>query len=126
MAVWVRFPLRASPGDDRATRETTEAVNQLRKDFSERDALYRDIDDILFGRVPIDIPAAYRKTAIEVRTPLANHIANTVTAALSINPFTIQFRPVGFGDTYQQNATLNSRNQFEFVIGVSLLAFKAK
>lgn len=91
---------------DRATRETTDVVNQLRRDFRNRDDLYRDIDDILFGNVPIDIPAAYRKTAIEVRTPLANHIASTVTAALSINPFTIQFRPIGFGDTYQQNATL--------------------
>jgi hypothetical protein len=100
------FPLRDPGGDDRATRETTEVVNQLRRDFSERDALYRDIDDILFGNVPVDIPEAYRKTAIEVRTPLANHIASTVTAALSINPFSIQFRPIGFGDTYQQNATL--------------------
>ncbi len=99
------FPLRSGP-EDYASRETTEVVNQLRRDFSERDALYRDIDDILFGRVPVDIPEAYRKTAIEVRAPLAIHIANTVTAALSINPFSIQFRPIGFGDTYQQNATL--------------------
>lgn len=95
-----------STGSDRSVRETTEVVNQLRADFRNRDDLYRDIDDILFGNVPVEIPEAYRKTAIEVRTPLANHIASTVTAALSINPFTIQFRPIGFGDTYQQNATL--------------------
>jgi hypothetical protein len=95
--------------DDRRTRQTTEVVNQLRREFNERDALYRDIDDVLFGNVPVEIPDAYKKTAIEVRSPLALHIANTITAALSINPFTIQFRPIGFGDTYQQNATLRER-----------------
>lgn len=99
------FPVRGDKSD-LSVRPTLGLVNQLRRDFLYRDELYRDIDDILFGNVPIDIPEAYRKTAIEVRTPLANHIANTVTAALSINPFTIQFRPIGFGDTYQQNATL--------------------
>jgi len=93
-------------GDDVASRETLSVVNQLRKDFVARDELYQDIDDILFGNVPIEIPEAYRKTAIEVRAPLATHIASTVTAALSINPFTIQFRPIGFGDVYQENATL--------------------
>jgi hypothetical protein len=99
------FGVRANQ-DDWQSREALSMVNQLRRDFTARDALYRDIDDILFGNLPVDIPDAYRKTAIEVRTPLAMHIANTITAALSINPFTIQFRPIGFGDTYQQNATL--------------------
>jgi hypothetical protein len=99
------FGVRANQ-DDWQSREALSMVNQLRRDFTARDELYRDIDDILFGNLPVDIPDAYRKTAIEVRTPLAMHIANTITAALSINPFTIQFRPIGFGDTYQQNATL--------------------
>jgi hypothetical protein len=99
------FPLRGTD-QDRLSSEIGSVVSQLQQDFLARDELYQDIDDLLFGNLPVDIPEAYAKTAIEVRTPLAIHIANTVTAALSINPFTIQFRPIGFGDTYQQNATL--------------------
>jgi hypothetical protein len=96
------FPSRTGQGSEAAL----EVVNQLRRDFAQRDQLYADIDAVLYGELPVDIPEAYRKTAIEVRSPLAIHIANTVTAALSINPFSVQFRPVGFGDTYQENATL--------------------
>lgn len=85
-----------------------ELAEDLRHQFRERDELYSDIDAVLFGTLPIDIPEAYRKTAIEVRagSTLAMHIATTVTAALSVNPMTVQFKPVGFGDVYQQNATL--------------------
>src|SRR5436190_11875436 len=99
------FPTRTTD-DDRELRGTLEGINQLRYDFSARDDLYQDIDNLLAGKIPIEVPDAYRKTAIEVRTPLAVHITNTVASALSINPYTIQFRPIGFGDTYQQNATL--------------------
>ena len=89
---------------------TMELAEDLKQRFSDRDQLYRDIDAVLFGEVPVEIPEAYRKTAIEVRSPLALHIANTVCAALSTNPMTTSFRPIGFGDTYQANSTL--REQF--------------
>ncbi len=92
--------------DDHRVGALTDIIEQLRQDFAERDRLYRGIDDLLYGQVPVEIPDAYRKTAIEVRSPLAVHITNTITAALSVNPFTLQFEPTGFGDSRQENATL--------------------
>src|ERR1700752_119543 len=87
-------------------RATLELAQDLRQQFKERDELYTDIDAVLFGELPVEIPEAYRKTAIEVRSPLALHIAVTVTAALSVNPLGVVFKPIGFGDVYQQNSTL--------------------
>jgi hypothetical protein len=98
-----------STQDDEATEQATlDLAEDLVRQFSDRDQMYRDIDAVLFGELPVEIPEAYKKTAIEVRggTTMAMHIANTVTAALSVNPMTIQFKPIGFGDVYQQNATL--------------------
>jgi hypothetical protein len=87
-------------------RGTLELAEELRHQFADRDQLYKDIDAVLFGELEVSIPEAYRKTAIEVRSPLALHIANTVTAALSVNPMSVVFKPIGFGDVYQQNSTL--------------------
>ena len=98
--------------EDAAERAVMELAQDLQRQFSDRDQLYRDIDAVLFGELPIEIPEAYRKTAIEVRSPLALHIATTVTAALSVNPMSTVFKPVGFGDIYQQNSTLRE-NFFE-------------
>jgi len=94
---------------DAMERATCELAQDLRQQFKERDELYTDIDAVLFGNLPVDIPEAYRKTAIEVRSPLALHIAVTVTAALSVNPMGVVFKPIGFGDVYQQNSTLREK-----------------
>jgi len=91
---------------DAMERATIELAEEMRLQFRDRDELYRDIDAVLFGELPVEIPEAYRKTAVEVRSPLALHIANTVTAALSVNPMSVVFKPIGFGDIYQQNSTL--------------------
>jgi hypothetical protein len=93
---------------DAMERATMEFAQDLTSQFAERDQLYRDIDAVLFSELPVEIPEAYRKTAAEVRggSTMAMHIATTVTAALSVNPMSIQFKPIGFGDVYQQNATL--------------------
>ena len=99
-----------SKAEDAAERATLELATELKTQFADRDQLYRDIDAVLFGELPVEIPEAYRKTAIEVRSPLALHIANTVTAALSVNPAGVVFKPIGFGDVYQANSTL--REQF--------------
>lgn len=97
----------SKPSDEEAMeRATLELADDLRSQFADRDQLYRDIDAVLFGELPVEIPEAYRKTAIEVRSPLAIHIATTVTAALSVNPMSIVFKPIGFGDLYQTNSTL--------------------
>jgi len=99
-----------SKEEDAAERATMELAQEMRVRFNDRDELYRDIDAVLFGDLPVEIPEAYRKTAIEVRSPLALHIANTVTAALSVNECSTVFKPIGFGDVYQANSTL--REQF--------------
>ena len=90
-------------------RLTCELADQMQRDFSDRNALYADIDATLFSNFPIEIPEAYKKTAIEVRAPLALHIAQNVAAALSVNAPTVGFRPVGFGDVYQENSTRRER-----------------
>ena len=99
---WFKSP----SSEDAAERATMELAQDLRRQFKDRDELYTDIDAVLFGELPVEIPEAYRKTAVEVRSPLALHIANTVTAALSVNPQRVVFKPIGFGDVYQQNSTL--------------------
>jgi hypothetical protein len=106
------FKNSTSSQEETMERATMELADDLKHQFSDRDLLYADIDSVLFGELPVDIPEAYRKTAIEVRSPLALHIATTVTAALSVNPMSTVFKPVGFGDTYQQNSTLRE-NFFE-------------
>src|SRR5262245_32254405 len=89
--------------------EAESVVTQLRRDFAERDRLYERIDTVLYGEANVAIPEAYRKTATEVRSPLANHIVNTITAALSVNAPVVQFQPVGFGVQATENATARER-----------------
>src|SRR5215831_9336780 len=103
------FKNSKSDAQDAMERGTLELAQDLQRQFADRDELFRDIDAVLFGELPVDIPEAYKKTAIEVRSPLAIHIATTVTAALSVNPMTTVFKPIGFGDVYQQNSTLREK-----------------
>ena len=89
-------------------RATMEFAQDMVQQFSARDELYRDIDAVLFNELDVEVPEAYRKTAGEFRggSTMAMHIATTVTAALSVNPMSVGFKPIGFGDVYMQNATL--------------------
>jgi hypothetical protein len=99
-----------TPSQEEAMEKATmELAEDLKDQFRDRDQLYADIDAVLFGNLPIAIPDAYRKTAIEVRSPMALDIATSVTAALSTNPMNVSFKPIGFGDTYQQNSTLREK-----------------
>jgi hypothetical protein len=108
MATSTRFyPLNGTrPSDVEAMeRASCELAEDLVWQFRERDDLYEEIETTLFSEYPIEIPEAYRKTAVEVRAPLAMHIATTITAALSVNPIGVGFKPVGFGDVYQANSS---------------------
>jgi len=99
--------IRPAEGNDAdAVSETIDLANSLRSEFKKRDQLYAFIDTVLYQETVVDIPEAYRKTALEIHSPMAPHIANTVAAALTTNPLTIQFRPIQFGDVAQANATL--------------------
>ena len=84
-------------------------IQQLRDDFRDRDALYAALDTLAFQQNEVYIPDNYRKTALEVKSPLAPHILNTVTAALATNPPNVQFDPVAFGDPAQANSTLREK-----------------
>lgn len=95
--------------DEGRAREILEIVQQLKDTFAARNELYERIDRVVYREEPVVIPDAYRATAVEVRSPLATHIANTVTAALSVNPPTVMFEPIGFGDAAQENSTLRER-----------------
>ena len=90
-------------------RTACELADDLQWSFRDRDRLYKDIDSTLFSEFEVEIPEAYRKTALEVRTPLALNIAQNITAALSVNAPRVGFKPIGFGDVYEANSTLRER-----------------
>lgn len=96
----------AQVDDSTKVRELTGIVDQLRADFKDRDDLHDLIDNILFCASTPNIPDAYQKTALVVRSRLAIKIATMVTAALSVNPPTTSFQPVGFGTSYEENSSL--------------------
>lgn len=104
--------LAAAPGlsagdldaDDAGSR-VQEIVQQLRGDFKQRDELYHRIDQVVFGEIKPHIPKNFRKTATPVQSPLAAHITNTVTAAMTVNHPAHQRRPIGFGDRFVEDAT---------------------
>lgn len=86
--------------------EIEQVVGQLRQDFKARDDLYKTIENVVFQQTPVIIPDNYRETAIEARAPLALRIVNTITAALSVDPFTVQFEPVMKGQSGRLNSSL--------------------
>jgi hypothetical protein len=110
------FPdsLQATPGtlagydtaDDEKARDALALVSQLQDDFRPRDDLYEKIDNVLYLLNSVEIPEAYRKTTIEVHSPLPSHIVNNVTAALSMNPPSYGFKAVGMGVSAEDNAAL--------------------
>ena len=97
---------QATESEKRAADETIELASALRNgEFRERDELYTEIDRVIYNQDSVEIPEAYRKSAIEVQTNKPLEIVNQAAAALSVNPPSVLFRPVGFGEAQQQNAT---------------------
>jgi hypothetical protein len=91
------------------TRATLDFVADLRSQFETRDKIYRDIDEVIFLEQAVNIPENYKASAIEVRSPYPRHIANQITASLSINNPRVHFDPVKFGDTGENEAAHRSR-----------------
>lgn len=85
------------------------SLAELQQEFRDRDRLYEDIEKVIFLENAVTIPKNYKKSTIEVRSPIANHITNSITAALSINHPKVHFDPIGIGDSYDENATLRER-----------------
>ncbi len=90
--------LGAAPNIEERGRIALDFVSDLRRDFEKRDKLFKQIDQVIFMEQAVKIPENFKATAVEVRTPLALHIANSITAALSINTPKVHFKPIEFGD----------------------------
>jgi len=104
---------RSSGSDSKAERDAEEmrawaleTVAQLKPDFAERDKACEMIDNVIYLQNAVHIPKNYRKTSIEVRSPLPLHITNQITAALSINPPKVHFKAIKRGDPGQENKQL--------------------
>jgi hypothetical protein len=93
---------------DRATANL-DFVLDLRRSFEARDALFQAIDACVFLEQKVTIPTNFQSTAVETRSPYARHIANQITAALSINAPKIIFNPVKFGDDGEDEAAYRGR-----------------
>lgn len=95
--------------DADVARESLDFVHDLRKDFEKRDKMFSLIDQVIFLQQKVEIPENFKNTAVEVRTPLPMHIANSITAALSINNPKVIFKPIEFGDPGEDNASYRER-----------------
>lgn len=114
----IEFPsqsdLIATPGtiggqpsdDSEEARRVTDVVESLREEFRDRDKVLEDIEMVVSLETSIKIPAGYKKTALEVRSPLAAHTVNTITSALSVNPPATIYDQVGIGDRALENQSL--------------------
>lgn len=101
-----RVPASTGASDAREVAQAMELVTQLRRDFAERDDLYKYVDDVLYGRINYRPPKNFRALTTARRNPLAIFYTNTITAALSVNPPATQFPVMGVGDAANTNATL--------------------
>lgn len=88
---------------------TLDFVRDLQQDFIDRDRLCAIIEDVIYLRQKVQIPKNFENTAVEVRSPLAPHIANSITAALSMNNPRITYRPTEFGDAGYEAAAYRER-----------------
>ena len=89
--------------------DTLDFVSDLRKDFAARDELYAKIDRTLFLEQKVSIPENFKNTAVEVRSPLPMHIANSIVAAMTINSPKVTFKSTEFGDVGEEAAAYRNR-----------------
>lgn len=90
-------------------RQALDFAHDLRNDFVERDRIFNLIDQTIYLEQKVQIPENFKQTAIEVRTPLPMHIANSITSALSINNPRVIFKPIEFGDAGEDAAAYRER-----------------
>lgn len=114
MALWDKpISLPEETGDgltdaDRANLVLDFAMD-LTQDFARRNQQFGLIDDVIFLQQAVQIPENFRATAVEVRTPLPMHIANNITAAMSVNAPSVHFKPIEFGDPGEEEASYRQR-----------------
>jgi hypothetical protein len=99
----------ALPDDQAMAAMVLDFCRDLQTDFKQRDELFGNIDKALFLEQEVIIPDNYKNTAVQVRSPLPPHIANSITSALSINVPTVSFNAIEFGDVGEEAATYRAR-----------------
>jgi hypothetical protein len=100
-----RVPSPVGSGEDVTARAVLEVVEQVEKDFKPRNDLIKRTQDVLHGKIPIKVPPGFESVVVPARSPLPLHQKNTIVAALSVNPPTVNVKPLGFGDSWESNST---------------------
>ena len=113
MALWDK-PVSLAPGEPTMTDAdraglVLDFANDLTQDFATRNKQFGLIEDVIFLQQAVQIPENFRATAVEVRTPLPMHIANNITAAMSVNDPRVEFKPIEFGDPGEEEAAYRMR-----------------
>jgi hypothetical protein len=91
---------------DRRVAATLELVDTLKAEFQARDGLYERIDAAIFGTHDARVPKGYKGIGKPRHNPLAVYFTNTITAALTVDPWAVQFPISGTTESQQTNATL--------------------
>lgn len=99
-------PQEIQVGDLYEAQRGLDLVSSLQETFAPRDRLYRELDEIIYLKRKPYVPKNYRKTTVSVRSPMALHMVNSVTAALSVNSPVVGYDPIGLGDEPVENAQL--------------------
>jgi hypothetical protein len=115
LALWDRVPEasmvngQAQMTDYDRAEMSLDFVNDLVQDFQLRNAQFDLIDQVIFLQQRVEIPENFKKTAVEVRSPLPMHIANNITAAMSVNAPKVIFKSIEFGDPGDEEAAYRGR-----------------
>ena len=86
-----------------------ELEQHLLSDFGGRNARIERFRRLRFMEEPVDIPAAYRTTTREVRTPLAREQLKRVVGSLTANHPTISVPPADHSSESRANASRRER-----------------
>ena len=89
--------------------DVMDVVTELRGAFSARDALYRQLNELVFREREIHIPRAYQRYALSVHSPLAFYVCHVLASTLSANDKAIQLAPFQTGQAGDINATRRER-----------------
>ncbi len=103
------MPMQAAQRPPPSEQYLRELEEQLVAGFGQRNAQVERLRRLRHMEVPVDIPAAYRATTREVRTPLAREQLKRVVGSLTANRPVIQVPPAEPTEAARASADLRSR-----------------
>ena len=83
--------------DYQHAQDAMAVVLEMKSAFRARDAYYAAINTTVFKRHAVQVPESLDDTTLQVKSPLAFHAVNMITAALSVNPPLVQYPPTQIG-----------------------------